>query len=142
MEQVDLSGAMAFVVSGRRTIAARAPAQISDWNTDASWVYLQDEFPSQRERVYSSVSHSLGMFFVSFLPQDARIRSVLWAFESPFLRIWTVIDEPDFGFEQSIYAAERHFLDKLDDIACDFTVVYAYGKPLAEIRPEGAISLK
>lgn len=109
---------------------------------EISLAYMNVEFPSQRPNVYSSVSNSIGMFFISFLPRDVRIRSVLWAFEAPFLRIWTVIDEPDFGFEQSIYEAERHFLDKLDDVACDFTVVYAFGKPLADVRPEGAISLK
>jgi hypothetical protein len=131
--------ARTFMASTRET---HTQSWIDDLNAEISLPYMHAEFPSLRPQVYSSISNSVGMFFVSFLPQDVRIRSVLWAFEAPFLRIWTVIDEPDFGFEQSIYEAERCFLDKLDDVACDFTVVYAFGKPLAEIRPEGSISLR
>lgn len=105
--------------------------------------YLNDEFPSQRAYVYSSISNSLGRFFVSFLPQDRRIRDVLWAFEPPFLRIWTVIDEPDFEFEKHIYEAEKRFLDKVDDdYACDFTVIYASGRPIGQFQPTGAVSVK
>lgn len=109
--------------------------------------YLNDEFPSQRAAIYSNVTNSLGRFFVSFLRADDRIRDrirdVLWAFEPPFLRIWTVVDEPDFEFEKLIYEAERRFLDKIyDDYACDFTIVYAHGRSLSELHPTGAVSVK
>ena len=117
-------------------------AEAGDLNLSMSLVYLSKEFPSQRSHVYSTVSNSLGRFFVSFLPQDTRIRDVLWGFEPPFLRIWTIMDEPDFEFERHIYAAERRFIEKLEDIACDFAVIYAFGKAVDDIRPEGAVSLK
>jgi hypothetical protein len=136
VEQIDLSvPASIYVVRETPT-----PDQVGA--RDVSWTYLNDEFPSQRPYVYSTVTHSLARFFVSFLPQDKRIRDVMWAFERPVLRIWTIIDEPDFQLEQPIYEAQRRFMDKLDDVPCDFSVVYAFGKPIEEIRPTGAVSLK
>jgi hypothetical protein len=127
-----------FMVSTQET---KTP-EVGDLNLGVSLAYINDEFPSPRPYISSTVSNSLGKFFVSFLPQDARIRDVLWAFEPHFLRIWTVIDEPDFELEKPIYEAQRRFLDKIDDMACDFTVVYAFGKPIDDIRPMGAISVK
>lgn len=161
MEQTDLSipamvGAihgqsgviLAECVSTDRPFIASAreikTQQVGDLTIlEVSLAYLHDEFPSLRPYVYNTVSNSLGKFFVSFLPQDARIRDVLWAFEPPFLlRVWTVVDEPDFEFEKHIYEAERSFLGKIDDVACDFTIVYAFGKLISDIRPTGAISVK
>jgi hypothetical protein len=128
-----------FIASARET----KTLEVGDLTIQVPLAYLHDEFPSLRPYVYSTVSNSLGKFFVSFLPRDARIRDVLWAFEPHFLlRVWTVVDEPDFEFEKYIYEAERRFLDKVDDVACDFTIVYAFGKPISEIRPTGAISAK
>lgn len=145
MEQTALS-VSAIAKSAERVFSASAreteTQEVGDLTLHAL-AYLNDEFPSLRPHVYSNVSNSLGKFFVSFLPCDARIRDVLWAFEPPFLRIWTVIDQPDFEFEKLIYEAERRFLDKIDDdYACDFTVVYVFGKPIARIRPTGAVSVK
>ncbi len=128
-----------FIASARET----KTQEVGDLTIEVSLAYLHDEFPSLRPYVYSTVSNSLGKFFVSFLPRDARIRDVLWAFEPHLLlRVWTVIDEPDFEFEKYIYEAERSFLDKIDDVACDFSIVYAFGKPISDIRPTGAISAK
>lgn len=128
-----------FIASVRET----KTQEVGDLTIEVSLSYLHDEFPSLRPYVYSNVSNSLGKFFVSFLPRDARIRDVLWTFEPNFLlRVWTVVDEPDFEFEKHIYEAERSFLDKIDDVACDFTIVYAFGKPISDIRPTGAISVK
>jgi len=117
------------------------PEEFADLNSLGPLTYFLEEFPSLRPHVYTTVSNSLAKFFVSVLPDDKRIRDVLWAFEPHLLRIWTIVDEPDFELEKKIFDAERNFLEKMDD-SCDFTVVYAFGKPIAEIRPMGAVSVK
>lgn len=137
MEQTDLSVPTTVCV----VMDALAPEQLCAVNADASWADLNDEFPSQRPYVYSTVTNSLARFFVSVLPQDKRILDVFWAFERPVLRIWTVIDEPDFRLEKPIYESQRKFMDKIDEVPCDFSVIYAFGKPISEIRPTGAVSL-
>lgn len=159
MDQIDLSrsvivgaihiGGITYVQSstsaGQTVTAGRTERQseeVLNVNVVPSLAYRYEEYPSQRPHVCSTVSHSLGAFFVSFLPKDDRIRDILWAFETPFLRIWTVLDQPDFDFERYIYEAEIRFLDKIDEFACDFSIIYACGKSIADIRPAGAISVK
>lgn len=84
------------------------------------------------------VSKSLAAFYLEFTPEDDRIECVLWCFEGPVLRIWTVIDVPDEELQEQIYAAELKFLDKLPDGPSDFSVLYRHGRTLEEIRPVGA----
>ena len=103
--------------------------------------YLQAEFPSEwpnLPNISSTVTHSLARFFVSKLPEDLRIERVYWAFEGTILRIWTIIDHPDYGFEKSIYEAQLRFMDTFPELECDFSVIYRLGKPLEYLKMEGA----
>ena len=103
--------------------------------------YLQAEFPTEWLRlpnISSTVTHSLAKFFVSKLPEDPRIERVYWAFEGAVLRIWTIIDHPDYEFEKSIYGAQLQFMDTFPELECDFSVIYRLGKPLEDFELEGA----
>jgi len=104
--------------------------------------YLQAEFPTEWPRlpnISSTVTHSLAKFFVSKLPEDPRIERVYWAFEGAVLRIWTIIDNPDYEFEKSIYEAQLEFMDAFRDLECDFSVIYRLGKPVEYFKMEGAM---
>jgi len=103
--------------------------------------YLRAEFPSQWSylpHVSSTITNSLAKFFLSFLPVDPRIERVYWAYEVSVLRIWTIVDNPDDVVEEPIYEAQLRFMDKFPDLECDFSVIYRLGKPVEDIRPEGA----
>ena len=103
--------------------------------------YLQAEFPTEWPRlpnISSTVTHSLAKFFVSKLPEDPRIERVYWAFEGAVLRIWTIIDHPDYEFEKIIYEAQLQFMDTFPELECDFSVIYRLGKPLEDFELEGA----
>ena len=104
--------------------------------------YLQTEFPTEWPRlpdISSTVTHSLAKFFVSKLPKDPRIERVYWALEGTVLRIWTIIDNPDYEFEKSIYQAQLGFMDAFGDLECDFSVIYRLGKPVEYFKMEGAM---
>jgi hypothetical protein len=90
---------------------------------------------------YSSgfVSSALEDNFVNLLPKDERIERVFWAFENEVLRIWTVIDTPDFEFETKIYDAQLGFMDLIPELGCDFSVIYRFGKPLNSLKPTTAV---
>ena len=81
---------------------------------------------------------SLAEFFVSKLPEDPRIERVYWAREGAIVKIWTIIDHPDYEFEQSIYEAQLGFMDAFRDLECDFSVIYRPGKPVEYFKMEGA----
>ena len=68
----------------------------------------------------STVTDSLGAFFMSLLPDDARILGVYWMFEGEVLRVWTVIDDVDFDLESPIYDAQVRFLETMPEIESDF----------------------
>jgi hypothetical protein len=90
---------------------------------------------------YSSgfVSSALEDNFVNLLPKDERIERVFWAFENEVLRIWTVIDNPDFEFETKIYDAQLSFMDLIPELGCDFSVIYRFGKPVSSLKPTTAV---
>ena len=103
--------------------------------------YLQAEFPTEWPRlpnISSTVTHSLAKFFVSKLPEDPRIERVYWAFEGAALRVWTIINQPDYEFEKSIYEAQLQFMDTFPDLECDFSVIYRLDRPLENFELEGA----
>ncbi len=103
--------------------------------------YLQAEFPTEWPHlpdISSTVTHSLAEFFVSKLPEDPRIERVYWALEGAVVRVWTIIDHPDYEFEQSIYEAQLGFMDAFRDLECDFSVIYRLGKPVEYFKMEGA----
>ena len=104
--------------------------------------YLRAEFPTEWPRlpnIYSTVTHSLAEFFVSKLPKDPRIERVYWALEGAVVRIWTIIDQPDYEFEKSIYEAQLGFMDAFHELECDFSVIYRLGKPVECFKMEGAM---
>jgi len=104
--------------------------------------YLQTEFPSEWPRlpnISSTVTHSLAKFFLSKLPDDLRIERVYWAFEGTVLRIWTILDHPDYEFEKIIYEAQLQFMDTFPDLECDFSVIYRLGKSVENLKIEGAM---
>lgn len=108
----------------------------------AQLAYLQTEFPSEWPRlpnISSTMTHSLAKFFVSKLPKDPRIERVYWAPEGTVLRIWTIINNPDYEFEKSIYDAQLEFMDAFRDLECDFSVIYRLGKPVERFKMEGAM---
>lgn len=107
-----------------------------------SLAYLQAEFPTEWPRVpniSSTMTHSLVEFFVSKLPEDPRIERVYWALEGTVVRIWTIIDHPDYEFEKSIYDAQLRFMDAFRELDCDFSVIYRLGKPIERFNMEGAM---
>jgi hypothetical protein len=89
--------------------------------------------------VSDSVADSLASYFATFLPSDSRIETIYWSFEGSILRVWTIIDEPDFEIEQPIYEAQLRFMEKFPDVECDFSVIYRFGKRLEDIRPHGTM---
>lgn len=106
----------------------------------SSLAYIHAEFPSQFTS--STITHSLGNCFDALLAKDARIRQIYWAFENLVLRIWTILEEPDIEIERPIYEAQRRFMRSFRDLDCDFSVIYAFGKDLNNIHPEGAIAVR
>ena len=103
--------------------------------------FIIAEFPTEWPRlpnISSTVTHSLARFFVWRLPEDPRIERVYWAFEGSVLKIWTIINQPDFEFEKSIYETQFRFMDAFPDVECDFSVIYRLGKPLEDFELEGA----
>jgi hypothetical protein len=104
--------------------------------------YLRAEFPTEWPRVpniSSTVTHSLAEFFVSKLPKDPRIERVYWALAGTVVRIWTIIDYPDYEFEKWIYKAQLGFMDAFRELECDFSVIYRLGKPVEYFKIEGAM---
>lgn len=104
--------------------------------------YLHAEFPTEWPRlpnISSTVTHSLAEFFVSKLPRDPRIERVYWALEGTVVRIWTIIDHPDYEFEKGIYEAQLGFMDAFRELECDFSVIYRLGKPVEYFKMEGAM---
>lgn len=85
------------------------------------------------------VSSALEDNFVNLLPKDDRIERVFWAFENEILRIWTVIEKPDFDFEAKIYDAQLAFMDLIPELDCDFSVIYRFGKPVGELKSTTAV---
>lgn len=107
-----------------------------------SLAYLQAKFPTEWPRlpsISSTVTHSLAEFFVSNLPEDQRIERVYWALEGAVVRIWTIINHPDYEFEKSIYDAQLKFMDTFRELDCDFSVIYRLGKPVEYFKIEGAM---
>jgi hypothetical protein len=103
--------------------------------------YLQVEFPSECwnfPKVATLVTHSLERFFVEQLPKDPRVERVYWDSEEDVLKVWTVIPEPNLELEQLIYAAQMAFIDAFPNYRCDFYVIYRFGKPADDVRPQGA----
>lgn len=97
--------------------------------------YLRAEFPSV---FVTNVTNSLAQFFLKILPKDPRIEHVYWFSEDDVLKVWTIIPEPDFALEAPIYDAQMLFIEKFPEYACDFSVIYRFGKSLADIEPQGA----
>lgn len=117
--------------------------QVSQVST-VSTAPVGDSIDRTVDRTGSSalVSSALEQNFISLLPtQDRRIERVYWAFEKSILRIWTVIDRPDFDFEKKIYSAQLKFMEYFSDytdMEFDFSVIYRYGKNVEDIRPVNA----
>jgi hypothetical protein len=104
-------------------------------------LYLLAEFPTTWKNfpnVSSTVADSVGKYFASLLPTDQRIDQIFWAFEGDLLRIWTIIDRPDFQLEIPIYDAQLQFMDRFPELECDFSVIYKFGKPLDALAPTGS----
>ena len=117
------------------------------WQPESSFMgigYLLAEFPTTwrySPNLSSTMADSVGKYFASLLPKDRRIEQICWAFEGNLLRVWTIIDRPDFDFEIPIYEAELRFMDRFRDLECDFSVIYRFGKPLDHIAPTGAAAV-
>lgn len=85
------------------------------------------------------ISSAIEDNFHTLLPKDKRIERIFWAFENEVLRIWTVIDRPDFEFETKIYDAQLAFMDLIPELSCDFSVTYRFGKPADSLKPTMAV---
>lgn len=116
------------------------------WPTDAlpfiaSVGYIRAEFPSRCwyfPSVARNVTESLSEFFVGLLPTPSKVEQVYWSSEDDVLKVWTVIPEPDFSVEDPIYQAEMLFMEKFPEYVTDFSTIYRFNKPMAEIAPQGA----
>lgn len=103
-----------------------------------------DEGGKQHVISFSSskyISSAIEENFITLIPRDERIERVFWAFETHMLRIWTVIDRPDFEFEKKIYTAQLNFMDLLPEVECDFSVIYRFGKSFDNLKPTSAIQI-
>ena len=83
----------------------------------------------------SLVSTEIEKNFYALLPRDQRIERVYWDFEHDILRIWSIVDRPNFELEKQIYAAQSKFMDIFPELECDFSVVYRFGKPHEHLKP-------
>jgi hypothetical protein len=92
--------------------------------------------------ISNSVEDSLASCFARLLPSDPHIEAIYCSFEGSILRVWTVIDAPDFETERPIYEAQLRFMETFPDVECDFSVIYRFGKRLADLRPQGAMLLQ
>lgn len=105
--------------------------------------HLRSDEEGKRQVIPSSssgfVSSAIEDNFVNLLPKDERIERVFWAFENEILRIWTVIDKPDFEFETKIYDAQLAFMDLIPELGCDFSVIYRFGKPVGNLKSTTAV---
>lgn len=89
----------------------------------------------------SIVSSAIESNFLNLLPDKTRIERVYWAFEHEVLRIWTVIDRPDFAYEKTIYKAQQTFMDAFPELECDFSVIYRQGKKYVDIKPLASVQI-
>lgn len=132
--QFGVSCAPAVSVFGSYLLAEPDPSL-------ANLSYLQAEFPerwAKSDAVASKVSGSLAESFLSLVPTPEKLDGVFWAIEDSVLRIWTFIDRPDDAIEEPVYHAQMRFMEIFPGLACDFSVIYRFGKPLNEITPAGA----
>jgi hypothetical protein len=91
----------------------------------------------------SNVTGTLEDFFVALLPNDARVEHVYWEWQmDDIIRVWIVIPDPDFSLEAPIYDAQMDFMQKFPKFACDFYIIYRFGKTLESIRPQNARRIK
>jgi hypothetical protein len=107
--------------------------------------YVLAEFPTEPWRVLyaeTSNTHTLEQYFMSLLPQDPHIEHIYSNWNEDVLRIWIVIPEPDFKVEAPIYEAQMNFIQKIRDCACDFRVIYRFGRSLESIRPQHTTLVK
>lgn len=133
-----VSSLPSHVMASRSQVSAVGKTVVQDL------AYVTAEFPTEWPRlpnISSTVTHSLARFFVSKLPEDRRIERVYWAFEGAALRVWTIINQPDYEFEKSIYEAQLRFMDTFPDLECDFSVIYRLGRPLDNFELEGATTV-
>lgn len=86
----------------------------------------------------SSMTATLDECFAAMLPDDPRVEHVFWDLDDDTLRVYVVLPEPDFALESPIYEAQLAFMDKFPTIACDFYVLYRFGKPPMSVAPQHA----
>jgi hypothetical protein len=131
---INPDGSVTLVTGESRAIPCEPP-------TDSPHIgYLRAEFPSecwQFPEVATTVTHSLEQFFAALLPKDPRIEHLYWFSEEDLLKIWIIIPEPDFSLEEPIYDAQVKFMEKTE-YACDFSVLYRFGKSIDDIKPQDA----
>lgn len=116
----------------------------SSCDPGANWLplsYLLAEFPTlwrSEPRVSSTITDSLAKYFLSLLPADTQIECVYWAFEGSMLRIWVIMDHPDYEAEVPIYDAELQLMDRFQELEFDFSIIYRFGKAVEQIAPTEA----
>ena len=75
--------------------------------------------------------------FAAMLPAASGVEGVYWADDRGVLRIFTVVERPDFDLEAPIYDAELRFMRRFPDLRCDFLVVARGDQPLEHVIPSG-----
>jgi hypothetical protein len=107
--------------------------------------FVEDASPTSitvlRSRLLSTLTHSLAHAFLDFLPPGSQVERVYSSPDKDFLRVWTIIPEPDFAIEEPIYEAQLRFMDKFPEYACDFAVIYRQGKPVEDVSPQGFVRI-
>ena len=111
-----------------------------DRESPPEYDYIRAEFPTI---FATTVTNTLDQFFLTLLPNDPRIEHVYWEWqEDNILRVWVIIPGPDFSVESPIYDAQVKFMEQFPKYACDFYVIYRFGKDLESVRPQNARLVK
>lgn len=102
------------------------------------WSFL---IQSQYARFFTAntSSHSLIVPFVASVSELPEVERVFWKVEDNWIRVWTIIDQPNREAENKIYDAQLDLMDKFPEKSFDFVVIFRQGKMPEEVHPEGAI---
>lgn len=109
---------------------------IGDGSADEWYVLM-----GLRPALHSTMTDTLGTYFKSLLDGEPGVLGIYWCYEGETVRIWTAIEDMDFSVEAGIYDAQTRFLDRMDDIECDFSVIYRQGRDLNALLPTGLLAV-
>lgn len=104
----------------------------------SNWRFLVQ---SQHPRFFTANTslHSLIGPFTADVSELPDVERIFWKVEDNWIRVWTIINQPNREVENKIYDAQLDLMDKFPEKFFDFVVIFRQGKMPEEIHPEGAI---